>query len=197
MTNEQRTNETCTPLAPGSSMGTCTTRNYDSGGLEYGVQLGVRTGAVAATAGAVGEGTAMAIDAHADVTVATERWGVGLSSGYTSDRMFGENNSYFYSGIPIVLYGQFGLSRRIFVHGGGGRIVHGAVKRIEPDEISVSAGAWRGVAGITFVFARSAKRDLALRLEARVQRSSDAMIDGQDASWSSTGLLAELIWATF
>jgi hypothetical protein len=199
MTNEQRTNVGCVPDAPGSSMGTCSSTSYSTGEIVYGAQLGARVGAVSATAGDIKSGSGLAVDAHADIVVAAEKWGVGVSSGYTSDRMFGTDNggSFFYSGVPIAAYGQYGLTRRIFVHGGAARIVHGAVKRIEPDELSVDAGAWRAFGGISFVFKRSPRTDLALRLEVRTQRSSSVMLEGMNATWSSTGLLAELIWASF
>jgi hypothetical protein len=63
--------------------------------------------------------------------------------------------------------------------------------------MTADASAWRGVAGITFVFARSSTRDLAFRLEARAQKSGDAQIAGQDASWSSTAMLGEIVWASY
>jgi hypothetical protein len=199
MTNEQRTNVGCTPDAPGSSWGTCRTRSYDSADLEYGIQLGARVGAVSASAGSIRSGYGLGIDAHVDIVVAAARWGVGVTTGYTSDRLFGTANGgdFFYSGLPVGVYGQLGLTRKIFLHGGAGRVLDGSVKRVEPNEISVDASAWRGFAGITFVVKRSRRSDLALRFEVRMQRSSSAEIDGQDATWSSTGLLGELVWASF
>lgn len=198
MTNEQRTNHGVTPDSPGSSMGTYHSTNYKTGEHVLGAQLGARIGAASASAGGLASGTALAVDAHADVVYAMDRWGVGLAAGYSSDRL-GEHGgaTYFYSGFPVIAYGQIGLTRRIFLHGGGGRVIYGGVKRIEPNEVSVDASAWRGVAGITFVFVRGAKKDFALRFEARAQRSGEAMIDGQDARWSSTAVLGELIYASF
>lgn len=198
MTNEQRTSHGVTPDSPGSSMGTYSSRSYQTGEHVFGVQLGARIGAATASAGHVASGTAMAVDAHTDLVYATERWGVGVTTGYTSDRLGSHGGAtYFYSGFPAVAYGQFGLGRRIFVHAGGGRVISGAVKRIEPSSTSVDAGSWRGIAGITFVFNRGPKKDFALRIEGRVQRSAAATIDGQDVRWSSSALLAELIYASF
>jgi hypothetical protein len=191
MTNEIRTSHGVTPDAPGSSTGTYSSRTYNSG--EH-----VLVGAASATVGDIASGTAMAVDAHTDIVYAMDRWGVGVAAGYTSDRTGKhEEATYFYSGFPVTAYGQYGLTKRIFVHGGAGRVIYGSVKRIEPNETSVDASAWRGIAGITFVFNRGPKKDFALRLEGRAQRSADAMLDGQNARWSSTGLLAELIWASF
>jgi hypothetical protein len=68
---------------------------------------------------------------------------------------------------------------------------------IRHNDMSADASAWRAAAGISFVFARNAKRDLALRFEARAQASGDAQLEGVDASYSSTGLLAEIVWASF
>jgi len=194
MTNEARTNTGCVPDAPGSSMGTCSTTNYNSGDLEFGTQLGVRTGAVSGSAGELGSGTGLGIDAHADFVVAAEKWGAGLSFAYSNDQIFSDPK-LFYWGIPIVAYGQWGLTRRIFVHGGVGRVVHGSL-RVGEDE-SAAASAWRAVAGISFVFARNPKRDLAFRLEVRSQRSSDAMLAGMTTHWSSNALMGEIIWASF
>ncbi|MBS1123539.1 MAG: hypothetical protein H6Q90_5767 [Deltaproteobacteria bacterium] len=198
MTNEQRTSHGVTPDSPGSSMGTYSSRSYKTGEHVLGAQLGARLGAASASAGSLASGTALAVDAHADVVYAMDRWGVGIATGYTSDRL-GEHAgaTYFYSGFPVTAYGQFGLTRRIFVHGGAGRVIYGSVKRIEPNETSVDASAWRASAGITFVFVRGAKKDFALRLEGRVQRSGEAMLDGQDARWSSSAVLGELIYASF
>jgi hypothetical protein len=198
MTNELRTNHGVTPDAPGSSTGTYHSRSYNSGEHVLGIQLGARVGVASATVGSIASGKALAVDAHTDIVYATDKWGVGVAGGYTSDRTGKHADAtYFYSGFPITAYGQYGLTRRIFVHGGLGRVIYGSVKRIEPNELSVDASAWRGVAGITFVFNRGPKKDFAFRLEARTQRSADAMLDGVDAKWSSTGLLGELIWASF
>lgn len=198
MTGEQRTSHGVTPDSPGSSMGTYHSESFKTGEHVLGAQLGARVGAASASAGKLASGNALAVDAHADFTYAMSRWGVGLTTGYTSDRL-GEHGgaTYFYSGFPVLAYGQFGLTRRIFLHGGLGRVIYGGVKRIEPDETTVDASAWRGVAGITFVFVRGAKKDFALRIEARAQRSGEAMIDGQDARWSSSAVLGELIYASF
>lgn len=143
MTNQQRTSTGCSAIAPGSSLATCSTRTCDSGKLEYGIQLGVRAGAVAASAGSIRSGTGLGIDAHTDIVVAAARWGVGVTTGYTNDQLFGTGNGgpFFYWGIPVVAYGQFGLTRRIFLHGGFGRVLHGVLRRTEPSEASVDANA--------------------------------------------------------
>jgi hypothetical protein len=148
---------------------------------------------VSGAAGSIGSGTGLGIDAHADFTMAMSRWGVGLQFGYSNDQIFGDN-ALFYWGLPVVAYGQFALHRRIFVHAGGGRVFRGTIRH---NDMSADASAWRAAAGISFVFARNAKRDLALRFEARAQASGDAQLEGVDASYSSTGLLAEIVWASF
>ncbi|MDB4960702.1 MAG: hypothetical protein JWP01_701 [Myxococcales bacterium] len=198
MTNELRTSHGVTPDAPGSSTGTYSSRSYNSGEHVLGIQLGARVGAASATVGEIASGTALAVDAHTDIVYATDKWGVGVAGGYTSDRTGKHGDAtYGYSGFPITAYGQYALQKRIFVHGGAGRVIYGAVKRIEPNEMSVDASAWRGVAGITFVFNRGPKKDFAFRIEARAQRSASATLDGQDSQWSSTAVLGELIWASF
>ena len=199
MTNEARSNSGCTPNAPGSSWGTCSSRSYTSGKLEYGIQLGLRAGAAAASAGSIDSGTALAMEPHVDIVVASDRWGVGVTTGYTNEHIFGSETGgeLIYSGFPLAPYGQYGLTRKIFVHAGAGRIGWGSVKRTLPDETTADASAWRAFGGITFVFKRSSSSDLALRLEARAQRSSAVMLGGEDATWSSVGVLAEIIWASF
>ena len=197
MTGEQRISGTCASAGP--TPGTCTLGSYNSGETTYGIQLGLRAGAVAASVGSIDSGTAVALEAHTDIVVARARWGVGVSGGYGNEHIFGstKGGELLYSGIPIAAYGQFALTTRIFVHAGAGRVGWGSVSRSLPDETSADASAWRGFGGITFVFKRSAKSDLALRLEARATRSSDVMLGGEDATWSSMGVLAEILYATF
>lgn len=197
MTKEARSHSGCSPSSPGWV--TCSSRSYNSGELEYGIQLGLRAGAAAASAGAIDSGTALVWEPHTDIVVASARWGVGVSAGYTNEHIFGSESGgeLIYSGFPFSAYGQYGLHRRIFVHAGAGRVAWGGVKRTLPDETSADASAWRGFGGITFVFKRSSSLDLALRLEARVQRSSTVMLGGQDATWSSMALMGEIIGATF
>lgn len=191
LSNVDRTSSGC--VQDGPLMQKCSSHSYNSGERSYGAQIGVRTGAVSGSAGTIGSGTGLAIDAHADFTVAMAKWGAGLQFGYSNDQLFGDSK-LFYWGLPVVAYGQYALTRRILVHAGGGRVLHGVVRQ---DETSADASAWRGVAGISFVFARNAHRDFALRLEARAQKSGDAEINSMDASWSSTALLGEIVWATF
>lgn len=195
LNSEDRISQGCASDGPGTMTATCTTRGYNSGERSFGAQIGARAGAVSGSAGDIGSGTGLGIDAHADFTMAMARWGVGLQFGYSNDQLFGDQK-LFYWGLPVVGYGQFALTRRIFVHAGGGRVFKGTI-RVGDDGMSADASAWRGVAGISFVFARSAKRDLALRLEARAQKSGDAQLGGMAASYSSTGLLAEIVWASF
>lgn len=197
MTGEQRISGVCASSGP--TPGTCTLGSYNSGDTAYGIQLGLRAGVAAASAGSIDSGTALALEAHTDVVVARARWGVGVSAGYGNEQIFGSANGgdLRYSGVPLTAYGQFALMRRIFVHAGAGRVGWGSVSRTLPDETSADASAWRGFSGITFVFKRSSKSELALRLEARAQRSAAVMLGGEDATWSSMGVLAEILWATF
>ena len=189
MTNLDRAGSGCASNGDGTA--TCSGHSYNSGDRAYGAQIGVRTGAVSGTAGDIGSGTGLANDAHADVTVGMDKRGGGLQFGYSNDQTSGD---LFYWGLPVVAYGQYSLSSKIFVHAGAGRVFHGEIRHAE---MTAEASGWRAVAGISFVFARSATRDLALRLEARAQTTGDAQIGGVDASWTSTGLLAEIVWASY
>ena len=193
LNGEDRISQGCASDGPGTATATCTTRGYNSGKRSFGAQIGARAGVVSGSAGTIGSGTGLGIDAHADFTMAMARWGVGLQFAYSNDHIFGDN-ALFYSGVPIVAYGQFALTRRIFVHAGGGRVVHGSIRH---NDMSVDASAWRAVAGISFVFARSATRDLTLRFEGRAQATGDFQLEGMNTSYSSTGLLAEIVWASF
>lgn len=186
--NMDRLNTGCSQTGPMTA--TCTTTEYNSGERSFGAQIGLRTGAVTGSAGSI-SGTGFGLDAHADFTMAMPKWGVGLQFGYSNDQL---SNDLFYWGVPVVAYGQYALHRRIIVHAGGGRVLKGSVRR---EEMSADASAWRGVGGISFVFARNARRDLALRFELRAQKSGAAQLGGVDATWSSTGLLAEIVYATF
>jgi hypothetical protein len=191
LNGEDRTSSGCSSNGDGTA--TCSSHSYNSGERSFGAQIGARTGVVSGTAGAIGSGTGLGIDAHADFTMTMAKWGAGVQFGYSNDQIFGDN-AIFYWGLPVMGYGQFALTRRIFVHAGVGRVLHGTIRH---NDMSADASAWRGAAGISFVFARNSHRDLALRLEARAQASGDAMLEGMDASYSSTGLLAEIVWATF
>ncbi len=100
----------------------------------------------------------------------------------------------------MVGYAQYSVIPRIFVHAGGGRILGGGVKRIEDDtapEATGDANAWRGFAGASWVFSRSATNDFALRLEGRGTWSSDVRVAARDAAWTSYAVLGEILWVTF
>jgi hypothetical protein len=171
-----------------------------SGDIEFGTQLGARVGVGWAKLPGEALSTGLAVDAHADFTLAFPKWGVGLSGGYTADRTGFDDHTWFYSGVPIVAYGQYSLARRFFLHAGGGYVVVGSVKRIEDDtapEAVGDANAMRGLFGANWVFGRSNTRDLVLRVEARGTKSQSVRVAGRDAGWTSIGVLGEILWVTF
>lgn len=196
MTGVDRVSTAC--VSSGPTPGTCTLGTYTTGDTTYGIQLGLRAGAVAGSAGD-DSGTGFAWDAHADFVVARALWGVGISAGYGMQFISGTENGgdLAYRGAPFAAYGQFALIPRIFVHGGAAYVAYGSVSRSLPDESSGDASAFRPFGGITFVFKRGRKRDFALRLEAQLTRSSSVMLAGRDATWTSAALMAEIIAADF
>ena len=170
---------------------------YEAGDIGLGVQLGLRSGYVTARAGEVGRGGGLALDAHADFTASYNRFGLGLTGGYTADRVGIDGTSWFFAGFPVGAYGQFLITERLFVHLGGAYVVASKISQPDNDKVKGEVSAYRGSAGLTFVFARSKARDLAFRVEGRYTASSDADIGGAQIGWSSQGILAQFIWATF
>jgi hypothetical protein len=172
----------------------------EAGDTEFGTQLGARVGAAWAKLPGEALATGLAVDAHADLSLAFPKWGVGVSGGYTADRTGFDGHTWFYSGFPIVAYGQYSLARRFFLHAGGGYVVFGSVKRIEDDSAPEAVGdanALRGLFGANWVFARSETRDFVLRVEARGTKSQAVRVAGRDAGWTSVGVLGEILWVTF
>jgi len=195
MTKVNRLSKGWSPNAPGSNIGTYSERSYQSGGVNGGAELGVRTGMMSAKLSDTKSASGLATDLHADLVVGADKWSASLTGGYTSDRMFDDANSYFFSGFPVGVVGAYGW-QKIFFHAGVSRVFAASIKNIDSD-VSTDVGAWRGAAGVTFVLKRSEANDFALRFEGRLTKSSSAMLEGSDVSWSSTGILGEVVWHTF
>jgi hypothetical protein len=197
-TSKGVTQTTATEMA--TNTGHTFREDYESAEMQFGVQLGARVGATWAKLPGESLAMGLAVDAHADLTLAFPKWGVGLAAGYTGDRTAFGDHEWFYSGMPVVVYGQYSLVPRFFLHAGGGRVFLGSVKRIEDDtapEVSGDANAWRGLAGANWVVSRSASNDFVLRLEGRGTWSGDVQVADRDAAWTSYAVLAEILWVTF
>lgn len=189
-----------TELEKATNTGHAFREDYTSSDMQFGMQLGARVGATWAKLPGQALNMGLAVDAHADATLAFPRWGLGLAAGYTGDRTAFDDHEWFYSGFPVVLYGQYLLAERFFLHAGGGRVLFGSVKRIEDDtapEVSADADAWRGLAGANWVFSRSASNDFVLRIEGRGTWSSAVKVEELEATWSSYAVLGEILWVTF
>ena len=173
---------------------------YESSEMQLGIQLGARVGATWAKIPGESLSTGFAGDAHVDVTLALPKWGFGVEGGYTADRAgFGEH-TWFYSGVPLVAYAQYSIVPRFFVHGGGGYVIAGSVKRIEDDtapEVTGDANAFRAFIGSNWVFSRSSTNDFVLRVEGRGTWSEDVRVADRDAAWTSYAVLGEIVWVTF
>lgn len=179
----------------GDGTGTVVHHEYESGENGYGAQLGARAGYMHGSAGDVASGGGLAIDVHADLTFSRDRFGAGLTAGYTSDRIIGPD-AWFYSGFPVGGYGQFLITPRFFVHAGASYIAAGSLKHVEPDKSGDAAG-YRGFAGLDLVISRSTKNDFMFRIEGRYTRSKTADVGSAQLAWTSAALLGEIVWATF
>ena len=179
----------------GDGTGTVVHHEYQTGENGYGVQLGARGGYMHGAAGDVASGGGVAIDAHADFTFSRDRFGVGLTGGYTSDQMIGKD-PWFYSGLPVGAYGQFLIFPRFFVHAGASYIVMGSLKHVDADK-SGDANGVRGFGGLNLVLSRSPSRDFMLRIEGRYTKSQTADVASTQLAWTSTAVLGEIVWASF
>jgi hypothetical protein len=200
MGGESRVSKGVTPDGPNSSTGTYHERHYEASDVGMGLQLGLRAGATHASVGDMGSGNGFGVDAHADFVVAGERWGAGLTGGYTSDRVFFSGEDISFVGFPIAAYGQFAVHPRFILHAGSGYVLGGSIVRQEANGRpggSVDANAVRAFGGMTWVFSRESSRDFSLRIEARGNFGADAAMDGQRMTWNSLGVLAEIVWVTF
>ncbi|HVK73454.1 MAG TPA: hypothetical protein VM734_09020 [Kofleriaceae bacterium] len=184
--------QTATPI--GGGLAKVETHHYSIGDNGFGLALGAKVGRSWASMGDVDLAPGLAGEFHADFGYSRGRWGGLLSVGFNVDRgTTADDTEAQFGGLATGVIGQAIIIPRIAVHAGLHRFVWSGVG---VGEERVDASGWKLAAGVDLTAYRGDKNEFIFRVDARHQRSDDAVLGGVDVSWSGNALLGEIVWVS-
>lgn len=173
-----------------------------AGGGGIGMSLGTKLGA---TYGAFGErDRVMGIgsEPHLDLVFipASDRWSATATAGWVFRSLYYDDaDDIAYHGFAPSLSVHYALRRRLWVHVGAG-YTFGSIK-IAPEvadmATSTGAGELRALGGMSWVFRRTPRLDIVLRVELNAYRSDEVTVLGETGRLQGAGVTFQAIWSTF